>query len=134
VGHRRLSHALADLFLWARFRVVPRRALGRLPRMAHGPSRPDRGPARRFAMIGHYLKLVWSRRWANGLILTEILISFLVLCAIFAVVVYYAGNWRRPLGFDYHNVWTVELSIPQATMADREAQLRDLGISQRLLT
>ena len=37
-------------------------------------------------MIGHYLKLVWNRKRANGLILAEILISFLVLCAVFAVV------------------------------------------------
>ena len=84
-------------------------------------------------MIGHYLKLVWSRRRANGLILVEILISFLVLCAIFAVAAYYAGNWRRPLGFDYRNVWTLDVDIPQATLDDREAIRRALNMSQRLL-
>jgi hypothetical protein len=44
----------------------------------------------RAAMIRHYLKLVWNRRRANGLILAEILISFLVLCAICGVRRYYA--------------------------------------------
>lgn len=84
-------------------------------------------------MIGHYLKLVWNRRRANSLILAEILISFLVLCVIFGVVAYYATNWRRPLGFDYRNLWTVEVGIPQSTLGDREANARSMAMSQRLL-
>lgn len=84
-------------------------------------------------MIGHYLKLVWNRRRANGLILAEILISFLVLCAIFGVVAYYAANWRRPLGFDYRNVWTLELDIPQDAVEDPVKRVQALALSQRLL-
>jgi putative ABC transport system permease protein len=84
-------------------------------------------------MIAHYLKLVWNRRRANSLILVEILVSFLVLCAISGVVIYYATNWRRPLGFDYHNVWTLEVDIPQATLDDREQTARALATSRRLL-
>lgn len=84
-------------------------------------------------MIAHYLKLVWNRRRANTLILVEILASFLVLCAVFGVVTYYATNWRRPLGFDYRNVWTVDVDMPQATLDDREATVRALAASQRLL-
>jgi len=84
-------------------------------------------------MIAHYLKLVWNRRRANGLILVEILVSFLVLCAVFGVVAYYAMNWFRPLGFDYRNVWTLEVDIPQATLDDREQTARALATSQRLL-
>jgi len=85
-------------------------------------------------MIAHYLKLVWNRRRANSLILVEILVSFLVLCAVFGVVAYYATNWSRPLGFDYRNLWALEVSIPQSTLEDREATVRALGVSQRLLT
>lgn len=84
-------------------------------------------------MIAHYFKLVWNRRRANSLILVEILASFLVLCAIFGIVAYYATNWRRPLGFDYRNVWTVEVDPPDASLDDREANVRALAISQRLL-
>ncbi|NOT33115.1 MAG: FtsX-like permease family protein [Candidatus Eisenbacteria bacterium] len=84
-------------------------------------------------MIAHYLKLVWNRRRANTLILVEILASFLVLCAIFGVVAYYATNWRRPLGFEYRDLWTVDVDIPQATLDDREANARALATSQRLL-
>jgi putative ABC transport system permease protein len=84
-------------------------------------------------MIAHYLKLVWNRRRANSLILVEILVSFLVLCAVFGVVAYNAANWRRPLGFDYHNLWALEVDIPQATFEDPEANARALVTSQRLL-
>lgn len=84
-------------------------------------------------MIAHYLKLVWNRRRLNGLILVEILVSFLVLCAVFGVVAYYATNWRRPLGFDYRNVWSLDVDIPQETLDDREATARALVTSQHLL-
>lgn len=84
-------------------------------------------------MIAHYLKLVWNRRRANGLILLEILVSFLVLCTVFGVVAYYAANWRRPLGFDYHHLWALEVGIPQATLEDPASTARALAASQRLL-
>ena len=84
-------------------------------------------------MIAHYLKLVWNRRRANALILVEILVSFLVLCAVFGVVAYYATNWRRPLGFDYRNVWVLQVEIPQSTMDDVEANAQALAGSQQLL-
>jgi putative ABC transport system permease protein len=85
-------------------------------------------------MMAHYLKLVWNRRRANGLILVEILASFLVLCAVFGVVAYYATHWRQPLGFDYRNLWTLEVGIPQTALDDRDANARGLATSQRLLT
>jgi putative ABC transport system permease protein len=84
-------------------------------------------------MIAHYLKLVWNRRRANGLILVEVLISFLVLCGIFGVVAYYATNWRRPLGFDYHDRWSLEVDIPQATLDDPKATAPAFATSQRLI-
>jgi putative ABC transport system permease protein len=85
-------------------------------------------------MIAHYLKLVWNRRRANSLILAEILISFLVLCAVFSVVAYYATNWRRPLGFDYHNVWALEVDIPKAEIDNRDATALAMATSQRMLS
>ena len=39
-------------------------------------------------MIRHLFKLVWNRRSANGLILVELLCSFLVLCGVLASMVY----------------------------------------------
>ncbi len=59
-------------------------------------------------MIRHVFTLVWNRKRSNGLIVTEILVSFLVLCIVTTTLAYYLVNWRRPLGFDYDNV--VEVS------------------------
>ena len=84
-------------------------------------------------MIAHYLKLVWNRRRANSLILVEILVSFLVLCAVFGVVAYYAANWRRPLGFDYHNLWSLDVDIPRTTEDAQAGSAQALATSQRLL-
>ena len=58
-------------------------------------------------MIRHVFTLVWNRKRANALIITEILVSFLVLCTVVTTLTYYLMNWRRPLGFDYDNVLEV---------------------------
>jgi putative ABC transport system permease protein len=59
-------------------------------------------------MIRHVFKLVWNRKRATGLILVEILICFLVLCAVLSSSANLASRWFQPLGFDYHELWTVE--------------------------
>ena len=61
-------------------------------------------------MIRHVFKLVWNRKRSTGLILAEILICFLVLCGVLASSVYVGMQWSKPLGFDYENVWSVEVS------------------------
>jgi len=61
-------------------------------------------------MIRHVFKLVWNRKRSTGLILTEILICFLVLCGVLASSLYVGRQWSKPLGFDYENVWSVEVA------------------------
>ena len=61
-------------------------------------------------MIRHVFKLVWKRKRSTGLILIEILICFLVLCGILATGIAFASSWLKPLGFDYQNVWSAEIS------------------------
>ncbi|MCP3994735.1 MAG: hypothetical protein GY722_06690, partial [bacterium] len=61
-------------------------------------------------MIRHVFKLVWNRKRSTGLILVEILICFLVLCGVLASTLYVGMQWNRPIGFDYENVWAVEIS------------------------
>jgi putative ABC transport system permease protein len=61
-------------------------------------------------MIRHVFKLVWNRKRSTGLILTEITICFLVLCGVLASALYVGVQWTKPLGFDYANVWSVEVS------------------------
>lgn len=61
-------------------------------------------------MIRHVFRLVWNRKRSTGLILVEILICFLVLCGILASGINVVGKWSKPLGFDYRNVWSAEIS------------------------
>ena len=69
-------------------------------------------------MIGHLFKLIWNRRRANGLILLELLFSFLVLCGVLTITSNYVVNMLRPLGFTYDNVWWVQLGVPQYRLRD----------------
>jgi putative ABC transport system permease protein len=64
-------------------------------------------------MIKHLIKLVWNRKRVNFLITVEIFVSFLVLFAVLMFVVYYADNYRQPLGFTYDNVWNVSIDVKQ---------------------
>jgi putative ABC transport system permease protein len=58
----------------------------------------------------HIFRLVWNRKRSTGLILLEVLICYLVLCGVLATGVHLLNEWRKPLGFDYRNVWSAEIS------------------------
>ena len=76
-------------------------------------------------MIRHLLKLAWHRKGSNALIIVEIFASFMVVFAVAAFGLYLAGNYRRPLGFSYTNVWDVRISAGRATddeWSDEEVQ------------
>jgi len=103
-------------------------------------------------MTRHLLRLVWNRKRSNLLIAIEILLSFIVLTAVGTVAVFYVDNYRKPLGFDVENIWTVALEMneegrtsvteqsdgeaapPQAAAAARERQARRALVEQLLLT
>jgi putative ABC transport system permease protein len=57
----------------------------------------------------HLLRLIWHRKRANLLVMTEILLSFLVLFGVVTLGLFYAHNYRHPLGFDYESVWCLEV-------------------------
>jgi putative ABC transport system permease protein len=86
-------------------------------------------------MIGHFLKLVWNRRRANALIMIELLLSFVGLSVILTFAFTLIHHYRQPLGFEYENVWRVDLDshdnyyINEMTDAEKEAvwiQVRQL--------
>ena len=64
-------------------------------------------------MTLHILKLIWNRKRTNLLMMTEVLVSFLVLFAVVGLGVYTADNWRRPRGFDIDSVWVVAVDMKQ---------------------
>src|SRR5215216_1636025 len=58
-------------------------------------------------MIKHLFKLIWNKKKQNFLMITEMFVSFLVIFAVFSLVVFYYRNYKQPMGFDYDNVWVV---------------------------
>jgi putative ABC transport system permease protein len=82
-------------------------------------------------MIKHLCKLVWNRKRINFLATLEIFFSFLVLFAVIVFAVYYTDNYRRPLGFDYQNVWYIGVER-RAGSGDKDLP-QQLETSRRLL-
>ena len=60
-------------------------------------------------MTKQIFKLVWNRKRFNVLIIAEIFFSFVALFAAVTACVYYADNYRQPLGFEWKQVWTIDI-------------------------
>jgi putative ABC transport system permease protein len=60
-------------------------------------------------MIKHLFKLIWNKKKENFLLISEILISFMVMFGVFTIIVYNYQNYKQPMGFTYDNVWRVDL-------------------------
>lgn len=61
-------------------------------------------------MIRHLFILIWNRRRTNILLIVEIFLAFIVLFAVGSVVLYMRQNYEVPLGFQYEQVWRIELN------------------------
>jgi putative ABC transport system permease protein len=64
-------------------------------------------------MLSHLFKLIWNKKKQNGLLITEMFISFIVMFAVFTLVVNCYYNYKQPMGLDYENVWVVNFPAPQ---------------------
>jgi putative ABC transport system permease protein len=58
-------------------------------------------------MLKHLFKLIWNKKKQNLLLISEMLVSFLVIFAVFTLLVYDYQNYKKPMGLDYENVWVV---------------------------
>jgi putative ABC transport system permease protein len=58
-------------------------------------------------MIKHLFKLIWNKKKQNFLLMTEILVSFMVIFAVFTLVVNYYQNFKQPMGFADEHVWVI---------------------------
>jgi len=83
-------------------------------------------------MFKHLFTLIWNKKKRNLLMLAEMLISFLVIFALFTLVVFYYTNYRKPLGFEYENVWVVSFSNPPNTNNMDSVKLMYDGLKQSL--
>jgi len=58
-------------------------------------------------MLKHLFKLIWNKKKQNFLLMSEMLISFLVIFAVFTLLLYYYNNYKKPLGIVYQDVWLI---------------------------
>ena len=58
-------------------------------------------------MFKHLFKLIWNKKKQNALLITEMLVSFLVIFAVFSMIVNYYRSYRKPMGFEYEHVWII---------------------------
>jgi putative ABC transport system permease protein len=66
-------------------------------------------------MLKHLFKLIWNKKRQNFLLISEIFVSFLVIFAVFTLMVYNFRNYNKPMGLDYENVWVVNYNNPSMT-------------------
>jgi putative ABC transport system permease protein len=64
-------------------------------------------------MIKHLFKLIWNKKKQNFLLITEMFVSFLVVFAVFTLLVYNYKNYKEPMGMDYNDVWVVNYNAPE---------------------
>lgn len=82
-------------------------------------------------MIRHLLRLVWNRKRANVMIAVEILLSFLVLCAVTTMGLYFLDNYRRPLGFAWQDTWAVWADANERDLPGSETDTAPPGSGPR---
>jgi len=84
-------------------------------------------------VIRHLLKLVWKRKRSSALLTLEILISFLVLFGVGTLAATAILRYRKPLGFDYNNVWVANISFPdlKEVMIDETAPWSQQALARR---
>ena len=85
-------------------------------------------------MFSHLFKLIWNKKKENFLMITEMLVSFLVIFAVLSMMVFYYHNYRQPMGFDYEDVWVVNYSAPESVQRGDSAMLFRQTIRQMLLS
>lgn len=64
-------------------------------------------------MIRHLFKLVWRRKRTNALVMIEIFFCFFVVFAVVTTLSSLIVRWNEPLGFEWRDVWTVEVGVPE---------------------
>ncbi|RFZ84263.1 ABC transporter permease [Mucilaginibacter terrenus] len=58
-------------------------------------------------MFRHLFKMIWNKKKQNSLLIVEILLSFLVIFAVFTFAINSYNNYAKPMGFNYKQVWAI---------------------------
>ncbi len=85
-------------------------------------------------MFKHLFKLIWNKKKQNFLLIMEMLISFMVMFAVFTLVVFCYYNYRQPMGFNYENVWTVSFTPPENIKRADSVEMFHDALKKQLLS
>ena len=66
-------------------------------------------------MLRHLFKLIWNKKGSHSLLIIEIWASFMVLFGVLSLIVYNVNNYLQPIGFEYEQVWNLDLANNQDT-------------------
>lgn len=87
-------------------------------------------------MLKHLFKLIWNKKKKNFLIMLELFFSFLILFAIFTLIVNYYQSYKQPRGFEYADVWAINRTAAgntgTTTLSRDSAILLDRIIKQQI--
>lgn len=64
-------------------------------------------------MLAHLFKLIWNKKKQNALLIIEMFVSFIVMFAVFTLIVFCYHNYMQPMGFDYKDVWVANYTPPE---------------------
>ena len=70
-------------------------------------------------MLRHLFTLIWNRKRANLLLISEVFFSFVVLFGVGAVLITVGKNYLAPHGFNYEQVWRLEVRAGQGQKMPR---------------
>jgi putative ABC transport system permease protein len=83
-------------------------------------------------MFRHLFKLIWNKKKQNFLLITEMFVSFIVMFAVFTMMVYAYTNYRQPMGFDYRDVWVVNFTPPETIRSSDSVALFHDALKKQL--
>ena len=92
-------------------------------------------------MLRHLFTLIWNRKRSNLLLISEIFFSFVVLFGVGAVLITLGNYYLEPHGFNYSELWRLEVragqgvKMPRAELDDVLRQVQSLpGVRSVALT
>ncbi|MBD1362359.1 ABC transporter permease [Mucilaginibacter sp. ZT4R22] len=83
-------------------------------------------------MFKHLFKMIWNKKKQNSLLIVEILLSFMVIFAVFSFALNSYSNYAKPMGFNYDKVWaisynhTLETTNPDSVTLVYQTLLRNI--------
>ena len=63
-------------------------------------------------MFRHLFTIIWNKRKSNFMLILQIFLSFLVVFILATLGTELLLNYKKPLGFNYENIWVLSLNWP----------------------